>query len=831
MIIIALFSVSFFAVGIFTMNFFFMGFVQSQEKKDIQNKCSSLQTCMDSQIASLESTNKDWAKWDETYTFISTLDHSYIDLNLSRDSVANLGLSFMLFSNSAGNTVYRLYYSNEKGIFAEFPSTLREDIELGLGISNMAFPNESLSGIVCSQGRYYFVTGTTTTDSMMNEKPNGTLVIGREIDSGILANIEQISGNKVALLQPGEIDTAIVQDLNSQPSGAGGLKSVSRVMKNNQILTYSLISKPVQKTEIIAGMYETRDIYNSGMIQFRMMILLFLALVILIILVLVKAMDAYISKPVVKLASELAEIRLTDASFKRLDAKDKSELSMLGGTINSMLDNIESNYRELNKKEKQYINLVEEMNQGFAVYEAILGEGGLVVDFKCTYANKMFLKITGLDAKHHVGRTIMELLPDSGKTWLDRFGNVAIDGKSIETEEHVDNTGRYLEISAYMPQPMQIATLLSDVTERRLIAQEREYTSYHDQLTGLTNRRYFDEAMERMDFPENLPISVIIGDLNGLKFANDAFGHEAGDKVLVETADILRRLCRDGDIIARWGSDEFTILLPQTSLNETGAICTGIRDAIAKIEINSLHYSISLGYDTKRTVDENLAAVLRHAEDYMYRRKATENHGRGHAIHTILATFKEKNQREREHSDRVSALCKLLGRAAGLPEEQVDDLGIAGLVHDIGKIAVDDAIINKRSRLTSSEWAELKRHPEIGYRILCASNEMAEIAGYILAHHERWDGAGYPKGLVGSEIPLQSRILAIADSYDAITSDRPYKEKMNRRDGACEILRCAGSQFDPTLARIFVVDALGYNLNDGSAQNELEDVEKVDAAV
>jgi HD-GYP domain-containing protein (c-di-GMP phosphodiesterase class II) len=201
--------------------------------------------------------------------------------------------------------------------------------------------------------------------------------------------------------------------------------------------------------------------------------------------------------------------------------------------------------------------------------------------------------------------------------------------------------------------------------------------------------------------------------------------------------------------------------------------------------------------------------VIKKAEDNMYKIKSIDSPSmRWNTINTILLTFHEKNEREQLHSNRVSELCINIATAMGLSEKEISDLGIIGLMHDIGKIAIDDNILNKEERLSNEEWEELKKHPSTGYRILSASNNMAFIAKYVLSHHERLDGSGYPYGLKGNEIPLQSRILAIADSYDAMTSKRTYKDVLTKNLAVKELLRNSGTQFDSDIVKIFIEDVL-----------------------
>ena len=177
-------------------------------------------------------------------------------------------------------------------------------------------------------------------------------------------------------------------------------------------------------------------------------------------------------------------------------------------------------------------------------------------------------------------------------------------------------------------------------------------------------------------------------------------------------------------------------------------------------------------------------------------------------VDVTLFAQTEKNIRDLSHANRVSELCKSIGVAMKLSEIVLYNLGVSGFFHDIGKIAVSETILNKPGPLTPDEWVEIKRHPEAGYRILCTSLEMTEIAKYVLYHHERYDGLGYPKGLKKNEIPFISRIISVADSYDAMTNQRLYKKTLNQKQAVQELLRNRGKQFDPDIVDIFVEKVL-----------------------
>lgn len=354
-----------------------------------------------------------------------------------------------------------------------------------------------------------------------------------------------------------------------------------------------------------------------------------------------------------------------------------------------------------------------------------------------------------------------------------------------------------------------VVVVFRDVTQDREKQNRIEYLSYHDQLTGLFNRRYYQEEADRLQGQDIFPMGIIMADVNGLKLTNDAFGHTMGDRLLQETARLLTEVCPPDSTVARLGGDEFVILLPYHQERELETIVKQIRLRAAQTAVGNVQLSVSLGYDVKIKSKQDLQDVLKNAEDYMYRRKLFESPSmRGRTIQTIIHTLYEKNRREERHSERVSQLAEAIGQALSMDERSVSELKMAGLLHDIGKIAIAEHILNKKDILTEAEWNEIKRHPEIGYRILSAGNDMAELAGYVLEHHERWDGNGYPKGIKETEISLQGRILAIADAFDAMTHSRTYRAVIPSQEAAQELRRSAGTQFDPQLVDIFIEKVL-----------------------
>lgn len=344
-----------------------------------------------------------------------------------------------------------------------------------------------------------------------------------------------------------------------------------------------------------------------------------------------------------------------------------------------------------------------------------------------------------------------------------------------------------------------------DISEKIAKDKEIDYITYHDGLTGVYNRNFFNEKIKNIDLEENLPISIIMGDVNGLKLTNDAFGHLMGDKLLLSAANIMKRVCRDSDIIVRWGGDEFIILLPKTKHEDVEEISERIKNECIKENVDLLNISISLGYDTKTDKDEDIMKSVTNAEEMMYKIKMLESKSvKSRTLKIIINTLCEKSEQNDLHSKSVSKICKQVGQAIGMSKEKISELEILGEIHDIGKIGISESILNKVETLNNNEWEEIRKHPQIGYHIVSSSSDIAFLGESILSHQEWYDGSGYPKGLKGEEIPLMARILSIADAYDAMISYRPYRKTLTKDEAIEELKRCSGSQFDPELIEIFI---------------------------
>ena len=364
-------------------------------------------------------------------------------------------------------------------------------------------------------------------------------------------------------------------------------------------------------------------------------------------------------------------------------------------------------------------------------------------------------------------------------------------------------------------------SLIAQLRSRTEEALERAASAAcEDPLTGLQNRRAFDDALRR-DLArarrEQGAVGLILFDLDRFKELNDRVGHQAGDRVLRTFGAILHDRLREMDGIARLGGDEFAVIAPGATETDAYRISERVREAVEEVEWSAAERepTVSAGVAIFPRHGDTPTTLFHRADMALY---AAKRRGRNRtAIYSseVVATVSDpaeagelaalvslaemvdvRHYRDRGHGSRVGRVAAAVGRASGLGEHTVSQLRLAGVLHDVGKIGVPPAVFEKAGALTPTELAEVRRHPEVGARMVRNAG-FEEIAAWIAAHHERPDGRGYPAGLSADRIPLGARILAVAEAYEAITSDRPYRAAMSSGEARRELVAGAGTQFDP----------------------------------
>ena len=352
--------------------------------------------------------------------------------------------------------------------------------------------------------------------------------------------------------------------------------------------------------------------------------------------------------------------------------------------------------------------------------------------------------------------------------------------------------------------PQGVVAVFRDITDQMQREAEILYLSYHDTLTGLYNRAFFEEEMKRLDTERQQPLSLIMGDANNLKLINDIFGHGEGDRLICQLSRVFRECCRKEDIICRWGGDEFTVLLPGTDGPEAARICQRIQEAChtqANRQSELLSPSVSLGWATKTTPEASLEQIIKDAEDMMYANKLHEGQM---AFRALLASMCRRAEVWTPQSGNV--LIEEMGlricREMGLDEPTQSNYRQLVHLRDIGMAAI--APFGDRE-LTEQEWEQVHRHPIIGYRIARSAPELVAVAEAILCHHEHWDGTGYPRGIRSAEIPLIARIYTVAEAYFALTTGRYGHGTLPQDDAMEQLVAGSGGDYDPEVVRVFAI--------------------------
>lgn len=418
-------------------------------------------------------------------------------------------------------------------------------------------------------------------------------------------------------------------------------------------------------------------------------------------------------------------------------------------------------------------------------------------------------KVAGINLNAFTDKSFTDICPKDNQ----RVTEIALTNKwgsciplQVSTS-YIRDKGGYLLGFVLVGQDMRLVKRLqTEIEERRCKEKELEYLSFHDPLTHLYNRTYFEREMKRLNKMRHCPLGIIIADVDGLKFANDTFGHDEGDALLLAAAGVLKDILADKGMVARIGGDEFAILMTDFNKAYINEVEARLAVALERYNRNKplVPLSISIGIDVCYGEYKDIMELFKTADNNMYRVKLNQGQSaRSTMVQALLSTLGARHVETEDHAERLRALAIELGRKTGLSKYEVTELSLLAQFHDLGKIGIADSILLKPQPLSADERREMNRHCEIGFRIAQSVPELAPIARLILAHHERWDGLGYPLGIQGEQIPLECRILAIVDAYDAMINDRPYRKAILPGEAIAELQRNASTQFDPVLVAEF----------------------------
>ena len=566
----------------------------------------------------------------------------------------------------------------------------------------------------------------------------------------------------------------------------------------------------------------TRDIYETIRLT-----IIFSTIIMLTLSFLYISYVGNLLKPLESL--NLSAKKLNDGNFdERAKIFREDEIGKLAATFNMLAATIGSHVEDLETKVKDRTEDLEATNtvlqENREQLKLILdstAEGiyGMDTEGLCTFCNESALRMLGYSSQeellgknmhfqiHHTRRDGTPF-PLSECKIMESFKNgrgVYVDDEIFWRKDGTFFDVRYSSYPQYRDGKMvgSVITFM-DNTERKKNEEHIKYLTYHDPLTNINNRLFFEEQIPVLDTEDNLPISVIFGDLNGLKLTNDIFGHAAGDRLLTEAAAAFKKASGNEGLAARIGGDEFALIMPNTDADRAKDVIEEIRKSFSNENSNDIIGSVSLGASTKTSAEESMHEMIEIAENLMYKDKTiNRNKNNKNMIRKIINNLHNRSPREKRHSENVSVLCEKIAEEMGLSKALIKRLGENGYFHDIGKIVLEDDILNKHRDLTEEEYRKMQQHSVVGYRILNLFDDTIDLAEGVLSHHEHWDGTGYPKGIKGEEIPLSSRIIAVAEAYDAMTNDN-YDRRKTNDEAVEEIIRLSGVRFDKDAVEAFI---------------------------
>ncbi|MDD3173906.1 MAG: diguanylate cyclase [Herbinix sp.] len=765
-------------------------YIENEENEVILNNYNKASLILKSEINGIMRTQLDWSHWDETYQYINGTDTNYTEVNLGEDTLKQLKMYGMIYLDKNKRILHSDWISDQDTAYVQKKINNKENI-LTL-VKNVTSTNLN-SGITRIHNKVFFISICGITNSKGTAGDNGYLIMLRKMDYIFVDYMENLMDAKIEFQSANAEKKSysnkdfIVTDIERTFQQLNSRAGINDIINNNAIFL-TLDSK--------------RTSFQNAVETFKIVSIVAIAIFSLTLISCLISINSTVIKKVAKLNQFVDKVMKNDDVSLKINVKGHDEIANLSSNINKMLDKLDKNFVEIKKNDERLHLLMEATSDGYFDYD---------IKSRKIFISKSWSEHLGYKSDHnHIDYAkILDYI-----YWKDRI----IFRKLVHDYLKGKKSDFHAEIRVYKADSEYIWVLLrgkivdydkkgralrwmgsiSDITRRKNTEQENIYLLQTDTVTNLKNRSYLENKLKELEEDKNQNYCVLMADVNGLKLINDTFGHKEGDRLLSTVGDIFRKCCSDTDIPVRWGGDEFLILV-KNERNYVETLLQDIKQELSVVDSFPIKVSVAMGYSKVHAMDTGTDEIIKRAEQKMYRNKLLESRSvRSSIISSLEHSLHEKHIETHEHIERVKDLSLRIAKKLKFSQDILDELALLCVIHDIGKIALPDHVLLKPGKLTDEERKLMRTHTESGYRIARAITEISHISEKILFHHENYDGTGYPRGISKEEIPVISRVLAVAHDFDIKTYGNTYQEKLFSTQEALEELKVgAGSKYDP----------------------------------
>ena len=791
LLVICLIVVSFSLVLILSANQILLSGFLLVENRESEKNLGRAVNAIKTEEASLAAFLEDWAVWDDTYQFVADANSDYLKKNLTGSTFQTQRLHLMLFLGPDGRIVHASLFDPATKTNGKIPASLRPHLQRGSVLLSHSTADSLVQGLINLPEAPLLVASRPILDSERKQAPRGTMIIGRCLNSAELARIAESTHLSLSLVP---FDAALGLSVEKPVRIAP--------VSEDTLVGYALLSDIWGKPALMLRVDSPRSIYSQGKRTVEYFLYLVLAFGLLIGLANLLLLKKAVLSRLFQLNSQVARIGQSNNPALRVQLDGKDELSGLGNSINKMLSALETVQNELAESDAATRALLDGMPDSLLR----LNRQGIILDFKTSRQRSV-----ATPAKLLPGNSLAEVFPQPLAEKMTAALSRAFETQTTQLFEMgvlLNNHATQQEVRISPISETDAIAVLRDFTERRQLEKSLQYFNLRDPLTGLFNRMYWEEKMASSSLSADMPIGFILCEIDEMRLIIDSLGQDVANRLLVLTANALRTLFPLDAILSRVGDDRFAILL--RTVDEDGLIrmTEKIRENVEQLandEIH-LHFGVSLGYASSVPKDGDTQSILALAQTRLHRDKLGRSQtARNSLFQSLQTSLENRDFVMHQHAERLWALGRAVAKETGLSGKRLRDFKLLTQFHDIGKVGLPDELLFKQDQLTAGEMKEIKMHVEIGHRIAQSIPELYPIADLLLKHHEWWNGQGYPLGLSGENIPLECRIFAIVDAYDAMTNDRPGRKALSKKEAAAELRKCAGSQFDPTLVPEFLL--------------------------